>query len=32
MVNSMADYITVNHEAFQFCTKSEVVTMTDCLD
>ncbi len=29
---SVVDYIAVNHEALQFCTKFEVVTMTECLD
>ncbi len=28
----VVDYIAVSHEALQFCTKSEVVTMTECRD
>ncbi len=28
---SVSDYMIVNHEALQFCTKSEGVTMTECL-
>ncbi len=29
---SMVEYIAFNHEALQFCTKSKVVTVTECLD
>ncbi len=31
-ISHVVDYIAVNHEALQFCTKSEIVTMTEFLD